>query len=265
MAGGDRVLGAGGSAIRYRLEGDGPPVALVHGVGSRLEAWDGVVRELGGAFRTLRYDLRGHGGSGKPPGPYGLDDFVADLVRLLDHLGVARCHVVGFSLGGLIGQAFALRHPERLDRLALISAIAGRTEEERARVMERLRTVEGGVSGEHFQRSVDRWFTPGFQRANPGVIAELAEANRRNDPAGYAAAYRVLAEGDLAGELHRIGAETLVMTGEHDAGSTPRMARLMAERIPGARLHILPGLRHSVLIEAPAVVAGILRDFLDRP
>ena len=258
---GDAIFHGPGLATRYRVEGEGPPLVLVHGVGSRLEAWDGVAGRLGPGFRVLRYDLRGHGASGKPPGPYHLDHFVADLAALLDHLDIDRCHLAGFSLGGLIAQGFALAHAARLDKLALLSTVAGRTDEEKARVRARLETVGSGVSGAHFRKSLDRWFTPAFQEAHPEVIERLAEQNRQNDPAAYAAAYRVLAESDLAERLHEIEVPTLVMTGEGDIGSNPRMARLMAARIPGAELRILPGLRHSILTEAPDVVAEALGAF----
>ena len=258
---GDPVFHGPGPATRYRLEGEGLPLVLVHGVGSRLEAWDGVVARFGPGFRVLRYDLRGHGLSGKPPGPYVLDDFVADLSALLDHVEIDRCHLAGFSLGGLIAQGFALAHPARLDKLALLSTVAGRTDEEKARVRARLETVDSGVSGAHFRKSLDRWFTQEFQQAHPEVIERLADQNRQNDPAAYAAAYRVLAESDLAARLHEIAAPSLVMTGEGDIGSNPRMARLMAECIPRAELKILPGLRHSILTEAPDLVAEALETF----
>ncbi len=258
----DRFVRRGDFVTRYRLTGSGPALALIHGVGSSLEAWDCVVARLGADFRILRYDLRGHGATSKPPGPYSVEGFADDLAALLDEVGFERCHVAGFSLGGLVAQAFALAHPARLEKLALISTVAGRSEAEKERVQARLETVAAGFSGDHFWKSVDRWFTPAFQEANAALIARLAKRNKENDPAGYAAAYRVLAETDLAERLHLIQAETLVMTGEDDIGSNPRMARLMRERIPRARLTILPGLRHSILIEAPDLVAAALRDFL---
>ena len=251
-----------GVDTRYRLDGTGETVALVHGVGSRLEAWDGVVARLQDRYRLLRYDLRGHGESAKPSGPYTVDDFVADLRGLLDALTIERCHVAGFSLGGLIAQGFALTHPASLDRLVLLSTVAGRTPEEQARVAERLDIVASGIPGGHFQRSVERWFTDAFRRDHPDLIDSLAALNAANDPDGYAASYRVLALTDLADRLGAITAPTLVVTGEHDQGSNPRMARLMHARIAGSTLRILPGLRHSILIEAPDVVAGLLGDFL---
>jgi (E)-2-((N-methylformamido)methylene)succinate hydrolase len=256
---------ANGIVMRYALEGAGRPAVLIHGVGNSLEAWDGVVARLRDRFRLLRYDLRGHGESERVPGPYSIEDFSDDLLALLDALKMERCDVAGFSLGGLVAQAFALRHPERVRKLALISTVAGRTETEKARVLERLDIVADGIPGDHFNRSVERWFTDEFRAANPAVIEDYAARNRQNDPACYAAAYRVLALTDLADQLPRIGAETLIMTGENDIGSNPRMARLMHERIAGSRLHILPRLRHSILIEAPDLVADALGSFLAEP
>jgi (E)-2-((N-methylformamido)methylene)succinate hydrolase len=265
ISGTDQFVEANGVRLRYRLEGQGELLVLVHGVSSRLEGWDGVVAALGGRFRTLRFDLRGHGRSEKVRGRYELADFVADLAGLLDALGERRCHLAGYSLGGLVAQGFALAHPDRLDRLVLVSTVAGRTDEERERVMARYRIVETGVVGEHFQNSVSRWFTEDFQRRHPEVIAAAAAENRKMDPGCYAAAYRVLATADLADRLGEIRRPTLVMTGENDIGSNPRMARLMAERIRGARLEILPGMRHSILTEVPDLVAGLIEAFLASP
>ena len=252
-----------GVSLRALVEGAGPELVLVHGVGASLEAWDPVVPCLEGRYRTIRMDLRGHGDSDKPAGPYLLDDFVSDVVAVLDSLGVARCHLAGHSLGALIGQGFALTAAGRLDRLVLLSGVAGRTSEERRRVQRRLALLADGIPGAHFEASVSRWFTDAFMESHADVIRQHAEANRRNDPAAYAAAYRVLAETDFGDRLHEISVPVLVATGEHDQGSNTRMARLMHDRIPQSSLHILPGLKHAILTEAPDVVAGLIRGFID--
>jgi len=257
----DRYATLGGLRLRYRDEGQGPALMLVHGVGSRLESWDGVIAALGGRYRTVRLDLRGHGLSDKPAGPYSLGDFVGDVTGLLDHLGIARCHLAGFSLGGLIAQGFALSHPGRLDHLVLLSTVAGRTDEERARVADRLVVVDKGLPGDHFRNSLSRWFTDAYLAANPDVIARAEAGNKANDPKAYAAAYRVLATSDLADRLHEVTAPTLVATGEFDVGSNTRMARLMHERIAGSRLHIFPGMKHSILAEVPGDVAAQMHGF----
>lgn len=262
MSGEDRYAEVGGLRLRYRDEGEGPVLVLVHGVGSRLEAWDAVVGALGGRYRTIRLDQRGHGLSDKPAGPYSLEGMVGDVAGLLDTLSVPRCHLAGFSLGGLIAQGFALDHPGRLDRLVLLSTIAGRTPEERERVAARLEVVDKGLPGDHFRNSLTRWFTDAYLAANPEVIARAEAANKANDPKAYAAAYRVLATYDLADRLHEITAPTLVATGEFDVGSNTRMAHLMHERIAGSHLHIFPGMKHSILAEVPGDVAAVMGEFL---
>jgi 3-oxoadipate enol-lactonase len=258
----DQYVDVNGINLRCRVEGEGPDLVLVHGVGSRLDAWDGVVAALGGGLRTIRLDLRGHGESDKPHGRYELRDFTDDIVGLLDALGVERCHLAGHSLGGLIAQGFALDHPDRLDRLVLLSTVAGRNDEERARVEERLAIVAEGIPGEHFENSVARWFTDAFRESHPEILAAHAEANRRNDPVAYAAAYRVMAQTDLANRLHEITAPTLIATGDGDIGSNPRMARLMHEKIAASELCIMENLRHAAMTEAPERVAALISEFL---
>jgi (E)-2-((N-methylformamido)methylene)succinate hydrolase len=258
---GERRFERAGLVTAYAVEGDGPSLLLIHGVGARLDTWDGVVAALGGRFTTIRFDLRGHGDSSKPPGPYSAALFAEDTRALLDHLGIGRCHVAGHSLGATVALRLALDAPDRVERLALLSAAAGRTEEERQRVMERLAIVEHGIPGEHFRRSLSRWFSDEFRQANPELLEQYAARNMENDPRAYAAAYRVLATTDLAEEASRVRVPTLVVTGEGDIGSNPRMARLLHERIPGSELEILPGLRHSILIEAPVTVAWRLDAF----
>lgn len=254
---------SGGTATNVRIEGDGPPVTLIHGVGSYLESWDGVIAAIGGGYRFLRYDLRGHGASPKPPGPYTLDNFVTDLATLLDAQGIEATHLVGFSLGGLIAQGFALAHPDRLRSLTLISTVAGRTDAEKAAVQKRAATLAEKGASTHLTEAVDRWFTTDFIASRPDVLEERRRRSLNNDPDCYAAAYRVLAEYDLADRLPEIATPTLVMTGENDVGSTPRMAGLIADRVPDSRLHIFPRLKHSVLLEAPDQVAAQMKPFLE--
>ncbi len=252
----------GGVGLNARVDGQGADLLLIHGVGASIEAWDPVVPHLGDRYRIIRLDLRGHGLSGKPPGPYRIDDFVRDVAAVMDRLATGPCPVAGHSLGALIAQGLALSSPERVTRLVLLSGVAGRTGEERRRVDERLALVADGIPGAHFEASLSRWFTDAFLEAHPDIIARHADANRRNDPAAYAASYRVLATTDFGDRLGEIDVPTLVATGEHDQGSNTRMARFMHERIPDAALHVLPGLRHAILTEAPGEVARLIRDFV---
>jgi len=138
---------------RYIVEGSGSPLLLIHGVGAQLGNWDGVAELLSRHFKVVRYDLRGHGSSSKVRGPYSLDMFADDAAALLDHLGIARAHVAGHSLGSMIAITLAARHPRRIDRLAVLSAAAGRTEEEHNKVMERIALIASGIPGNHFRNS----------------------------------------------------------------------------------------------------------------
>lgn len=250
--------------LNYRIEGEGAPLVCIHGVGSYLEAWSGVVERLKDRFTILTFDLRGHGHSSRVGGRYEIDDFVGEALVLADKAGFTTFHLAGFSLGGLIAQRLALTHLGRLDKLVLLSTVAGRTPQERERVLDRLAALRGGTPADHHNASLSRWLTEEFQARNPDTIAWLRKRDAENDPDCYAAAYRVLAETDFGGFLDQIRCPTLIATGEDDTGSNPRMARYMQERIPDSELKILPGLRHSILIEAPDVVAAVIGDFLSK-
>lgn len=259
----DQTFTGRGVVLNYRLQGEGSrPLVCIHGVGSSLDAWEGVAAKLSDTFSILTLDLRGHGRSSLIKGRYEIDDFVGDVLALADHVGFEKFDLAGFSLGGLIAQRLALTHAARLRKLVLLATVAGRTPEERERVAARLAALQSGDRGSHYDASVSRWLTEGFQQRHPELVARMRQRNAENDPDCYAAAYRVLAQTDFGGLIDQIGVPTLIATGEEDQGSNPRMAHFMHERIPGSQLEILPGLRHSILIEAPDLVAALMRRFL---
>jgi (E)-2-((N-methylformamido)methylene)succinate hydrolase len=253
----------GAPALRYWDDGGSKPaVMLIHGVGADGTSWDHIAPALVPDIRVLRLDMRGHGKSGHIDAPLTLDDFVQDVMDVLDACGVPAAHIVGFSLGGMIAQGIALSHADRVRRLVVLSAVAGRTAEERERVQARLRVLqEQGVEA-ITGAAQERWFTPEFIARNPDLVARRMRQLRDNHGPSYAAAYTVFSTSDLEDRLHAIRAPTLIATGEHDVGSNTRMARHMHEQIPGSRLEILPGLRHSILIEAPQLVGRLVRNFL---
>lgn len=252
-----------GVGIRYASSGDGEPVTLVHGVGSNLESWDAIAAILAEQYRVVRLDLRGHGGSSRITA-CTLRDLVDDVSLVLDTLGIARTHLVGFSLGGMIAQEFVLQYPARVDRLALISAVAGRTEEERNAVMARARKVREEGIASVVTAAEARWFTDGFRARHPEIVQQRLDELKANDHRSYAAAYGVFAAGDVGDRIRAIRHKTLIVTGENDIGSNPRMARFMHEVIPGSTLEILPELRHSVLLEAPETISRLLLGHLRR-
>jgi pimeloyl-ACP methyl ester carboxylesterase len=259
------MVSAGGEKLNHKLEGSGPTVVLVHGVGANLGSWDGVCEKLAPEFTLLRSDLRGHGKSAPIRQPYSLEKFAADIIAVMDGAGIQKAHLFGFSLGGLIAQRLAINWPHRFDKLVLLSAVTGRTSEERAKVIARLDMIRADIHAgieAVVGAARERWFTEEFARDRPDVIERRMAELKANDIESYLEAYRVFGLSELVDELYRIPHRTLVMTGENDTGSNPRMARTMKERIPNAELMILPRLKHSVLLEAPDIIGARVRDFL---
>jgi pimeloyl-ACP methyl ester carboxylesterase len=256
----------------YCLAGRGPPVVLIHGVGLDASIWEGQVPALAERHRVLAYDMLGHGASANPPGQRRLGDFVDQLAALLDALEMGPVALVGFSMGSLVARAFSAAHPERVSRLALLSTVYRRSQEEQAAILARLGQAETEGPANLIEGALERWLSAEFQAANPQVVAGIRDRLIQNDVTGFIAAYRVFAEADdemtafLEGRgltQETIACPTLVLTGELDPGSSPAMAWRLTEAISGARCAILPGLRHLALMEAPDAVTNPLIEFLD--
>jgi 3-oxoadipate enol-lactonase len=225
----------------------GVPLLCIHGVGSSRGAWDGVIERLPQDRPIVSYDLRGHGESGKPLGPYSIDDFIGDALTLLDELAFTTVDVAGFSLGGLIAQGLTLTAPQRVRRLVLVASIANRTAEEREKVMARYTELveEGPVAVA--ERSVERWFTPEYLAEHPEARERTIRQMAELDPQAYAAAYRVLATTDFADSLHEITAPTLAIAGSGDVGSPPHMSEFIAETVADGRVVVIDGVKHNML------------------
>ena len=248
----------------WEMHGSGPSVALIHGFGLNRAMWRWQLPALMQDFRVLTFDLLGHGESAPPASRPDLAMFSEQLLRLMDRCAIERAAVVGFSLGGMIARRFALDHPDRLSALAILHSAHDRTPAEREAVRRRMHHTREHGPAANVDSALERWFTPVFRAADPETIALVRRWIAGNDACVYPRIYRVLAEDDaeIVDGLERIGCPTLVMTGEDDPGNTPAMSQAMAERIPGARLVILPGLRHMALAESPRTVGEPLCAFL---
>jgi pimeloyl-ACP methyl ester carboxylesterase len=248
--------------IAYRRQGSGPPVLLIHGVGGDCRNWDPIAARLGVRFDVIAMDLRGHGKSDLITGPVDAHDLAHDAVQALDEAGVAQCRVVGFSLGGTVAQALTLQYPARVAKLAVIGTVCGRSPEEKARALERVEFLKRQGPGAIAEANRERWFTDAFRQAHPEIVERRVAQVKACDPASYLHAFTVFCTADFADRLHEIAVPTLVITGEGDVAATPRMAHLMAERIRESEVHVLAGLRHSLLIEAPEQSGALLEAFL---
>ncbi len=256
------LVRTGKPAIAYRVEGEGEPLVMVHGVGGDSGNWDGVVAALLPRFRAIRLDMSGHGRSGLITAPCTVQDLARDVTDVMDALGVRAAAIAGFSLGGLIAQAIALESPDRVKKLALIATVAGRTPEERARSAARIEVVREKGLANIAAGNREFWFSDAFRRDHPEVVEARVRQFMACDPVSYLHAFAVFAKGDFAARLQEIRVPTLVLAGEFDPAATARMARLMHERIAGSRLEILADMRHALLIECPQRVAALMAEFL---
>lgn len=249
---------------RYMATGTGPVVILIHGVGMDLHMWDAVADRLAETRRVLRYDMLGHGDSSKPAGLYRLSDFVAQLLDLADELEIGHFDLVGFSMGGLVAQAFALAEPAMLHRLILLNTVYNRSPAESVAIIERSKAVLSGGYEDSITAAIDRWFTPAFQVQSPHIVAAVRQRMLENDLPAYAAAYAVFATGDreLADQVGQITTPTLVATGAEDQRSTAAMAKALAAQLPRGSCHIIPGQRHLPPLEMPDGIAALIDGFL---
>ena len=251
-------------AIRsaFSVEGDGPPLVLIHGIGASRHSFDGLVTRLKPHYRTIAYDLRGHGKSPLPKPPYTLDDLVDDLEALRAELGIEKAHFAGHSLGGMIGPAYARRYPGRVLTLGLLSTAAFRTADDSARVKGVVAAMREKGIPPVLEALKDRWFTPEFAAAKPDVISRRMQQVIDCDPAVFLSVFDIYAETEMAPWIGELTAPSLVLTGENDGGCPPRLNQLIAKALPNSELVILQGLRHAILLEAPEKVAGPMLAFL---
>lgn len=248
--------------VSYRVVGQGPPLYLVHGIGSRKTTWDELIEGLQDRFTCISYDLRGHGDSPCPPTPYTLDDLVDDLEALRLKLGHEQIHIAGHSLGGMIGPAYALAFPRQTLSVSLLSTAAGRTAEDLAKLQAVGEAMQNRGIAETLPTFVGRWFTDAFIAAHPDKIEARLQQVIDTPAEVFLSVFWIYAKTEMAPWLHRITCPCLVLTGENDGGCNPRLNRFMHDQLADSRLVILPHFKHSLMIEASDQVLPQLRNFL---
>ena len=242
--------------------GSGEAVLLAHAIGCDRRMWDDLVPALAPRRRVVAIDARGHGKSPLPARPWSLEDMADDAARLLDRLGIARADWVGLSMGGMVGQAFALRHPARLGRLVLANTTSSYGVDGRAMWENRIRLItEGGLAAIR-DMVIARYFSEAFIATRRDVVDRVMDRFMETPADGYLGCCEAIREMEYAAALPRIHAPTLVVAGEIDQGTTPAMARVIANGIPGARLAIIPGASHLSAVEKPTEFSALVSDFL---
>ncbi len=219
--------------LDYELGGrEGAPAIVFTGsLGTDLTMWKTQADRLGERFRTLRYDIRGHGRSAVPPGPYSIADLGSDLVALLDQLGIERAFLCGLSIGGMTSMWVAAHAPERVERLVLCCTSARLGPPEAWH--ERVAAVRAGGIESIADAVLARWFTPGFADEHPEVIERMRAQLIATPREGYIGCCEAIAAMDLTGDLPQVSAPTLVLAAEQDLATPPEHGRRIAELIAG--------------------------------
>lgn len=248
--------------VSYRIEGQGPALYLVHGIGARKSTWNQLIDGLKQDFTCVSYDLRGHGESPMPAPPYSLKDLVDDLEALRRKLGHQKIHVVGHSLGGMIGPAYAHTYPEHISSVGLLSTAAGRSEDDIAKLQAVGDTMERNGVVETLGTFVERWFTDTFIETRPDLIQARLQQVKETPVDVFLSVFRIYAKTEMAPWLHEVKCPCLVLTGELDGGCNPRLNQFIDSELPDSRLVILQGLKHALMIEASDRVLPHLREFL---
>ena len=253
--------------LKVALQGAGTPVVLSHALGLDMGMWEDLAARLaagalGSACEVLRYDHRGHGGSAVPAGPYSMDELVDDAARLVREWGRGPVVWIGLSMGAMVGQGLAIRHPELVSRLVLANTTSLYPEAAQPAWAQRIATVQSDGMAAVAELVVERYLHADFRATEPAATQAIRSRILRNNPAGYAASCTAVAGVAWQDRLSQVKCPTLVISGARDAGAPPSMGQAIADRIPGARMEIIENASHLSVLETPAEFDGLLKTFL---
>ena len=256
------VAAANGIHIHYRDEGPraAPTIVFSNSLGTDQRIWDRLIERLGDGFRFVRYDKRGHGLSTAPDAPYALDDHIGDLEALLGQLGIEQAIVCGLSVGGMIAQGLAARHPNRVRALILCDTAEkiGPPEMWEQRI-EMAR--QGGIEA-LADAVMQRWFSEDFRANRQAELAAWRAMLTRTPAEGYIGTSYALRDADLTQSSAELGVPTLCIGGSEDGATTPEMVQALADLVPGARFVLIEGAGHLPCIESPDAVHAAIDGFL---
>ncbi|MGQ0652479.1 MAG: 3-oxoadipate enol-lactonase [Betaproteobacteria bacterium] len=249
-----------GTELNYEVSGsEGAPwLVLSHSLACSVRMWDPQVEALEGRFRILNYDMRGHGASAAPAGPYSFDMLCGDVLGLMDQLGIEKARYAGLSIGGMIGQHLALKARERFDRMVFADTTHTQPPDALKQWEERIRIAETQGMQALVQGTMERWFTePNRGTPQAKRIAELIAAT---PVAGYVGCGRAIMTLDTTARLKDIRVPVLAITGEEDAAAPG--TKYIGENIPGAKYLGIPNAAHIANVEQAEKFTQALRDFL---
>lgn len=264
-------LQSNGINLYYEIQGEGAPLVLISGLGYGGWMWHKMAPGLAERFQVISFDNRGSGKSDKPAGPYTAQMLAADTIGIMDHFRIEKAHVMGHSMGGFVAQALAIDYPDRMDKLILSATNFGGPRH--VPITPEAMAVLTDVSGdpiERLRRGIAISCAPGFMERRPDIAEMWVNYRIANpiDPAGYQAqlAIGLSLFPDAASFEHKLAAvkaPTLILFGADDKVVPPGNADLLAGKIEGARIAILPNAGHFFPFEVPEEAVAVVTQFLE--
>ena len=247
--------------LYYEIKGEGQALVFIHGLGSSTRDWEYQTPEFSKEYQVIALDLRGHGQSDKPEGPYTIPMFAADLAGLLQALDVKSAHIVGISLGGAVAFQFALDHPAMLKTLTIVNSAPtlGGTPEQAQQEIER----RVGIVQQYGMRAMGQALSPVLfpKPEHTSLQDTFVERWAENDPAAYIAATRSMLNWDVTNQLGSIPSPTLIIAADQDYSSVA-VKEVYAELLPNAQLAVIANAHHATPREQPQEFNRILAKFL---
>jgi pimeloyl-ACP methyl ester carboxylesterase len=251
-----------GLDIHNEVQGEGPPVVFVHGLGATSNVWHAQRMTLSKYYRVIVYDRSGSGRSQRARDGYSIDAWADELAGLLDHLAVPSAVVVGHSLGSMVAQRFAARYAKRTRALILAGGEAELPPEARQALAERARVIDA----QGLLAAVGPWLTAvlsaATREANPALAGLVREMFLSNDARTYAQHCLALRDGSVRGDHAHIACPTLLTVGDQDPVTPLSWQRQIAAGIAGSRIRVIPGTGHMTMLESPAVFNTVVLEFL---
>ena len=257
-----RKIVIGGMAVNCCLEGPetAPVVMFGNGLATGTAMWEPQAAQFAERFRVLRYDVRGHGATEATPPPYTIEQLADDVVDLLDRLGIGKVAYVGLSLGGMIGQALAVRHADRVGSLVLCDTTM---HSPREMWIERIAAIEASGLEPQVEPSLERWFTHSFRSGQPALVNNMRAMIRATSLHGYLGCAMEMRDMHLDSVAPRITQPTLILVGRDDRSTPVAEAQALHAAIPGSQLQIIEHAAHLPNIEQASRFNAALGRFLD--
>lgn len=255
-----------GRNICYDLVGpdSGQVVAFSHSLAADLGMWaEQVPALIGAGYRALRIDLRGHGGSTALPAPYTIDALADDVTAVMDAAGIDRCHFVGLSIGGMIGQSLGLRHAGRVRSLMLCDTQTESPADAATRWGPRIEAINQAGSLEPIaDATLGRWFTDDFRKKRPARWKQIRDSIVGCTPTGYTGCAQAIGNFNFTGRLGTVKTPTLVVCGTDDPSAAPGESRHIASLFPNGAYDDFPGAKHLPNVEQPEAFNRVLLNWL---